>query len=65
MDNLISTDDFEAKVTIAPDGTVKERGVVLLVDTDFYGRDITEKVRLIKDARKRIMAERFGRRQNR
>lgn len=60
----INTDGWKATVMLEPDGGVLDRRTLLFTDPDFLDRDIDEKVRMIREARSRILRERFDSRRS-
>jgi len=57
----LETDSFEANIRVGEDGSVTERGSLLFTDPEFLERPLKEKARQIREARTRILQERFGR----
>jgi len=55
----INTDGFEATVGVEPDGRVFQGNTLLLTDPEFLERHPKEKVRMIREARSRLLRDRF------
>jgi len=57
----INTDSLEATVGVEPDGRVFQGSTLLFTDVGFLERHLAEKARMLRDARSRMLRERFGR----